>query len=96
MMMIRGLLKRLVRTWVVIFIMTGADIAQRRICEEGGMIKREWYQDRYNSKKTWEVVKMVGGYYLRQYINGQQVNTGLRTTKAFIASIGIFEFERIA
>ena len=48
------------------------------------MVKREWYQDRYNSKKTWE------------YINGQQVNTGLRTTKAFIASIGIFEFERIA
>ena len=47
-------------------------------------------------RKTWEVVKMVGGYYLRQYINGQQVNTGLRTTKAFIASIGIFEFERIA
>ena len=59
------------------------------------MVKREWYQDKYNSKKTWEVVKMTGGYYLRQYINGQQVNTGLRTTKAFIASIGIFEFERI-
>ena len=37
------------------------------------MVKREWYRDRYNSKKTWEVVKMVGGYYLRQYINGQQV-----------------------
>ena len=47
-------------------------------------------------QKTWEVVKMVGGYYLRQYVDGQQVNTGLRTTKAFIASIGIFEFERIA
>lgn len=61
-----------------------------------GMVKREWYRDRYNSKKTWEVVKMVGGYYLRQYVEGQQVNTGLRTTKAFIASIGIFEFERIA
>lgn len=60
------------------------------------MVKREWYRDRYNSKKTWEVVKMVGGYYLRQYVYGQQVNTGLRTTKAFIASIGIFEFERIA
>lgn len=29
-------------------------------------------------------------------LDGQQVNTGLRTTKAFIASIGIFEFERIA
>ena len=76
--------------------MTDADIAQRLTYEEGGMVKREWYQDRYNSKKTWEVVKMAGGYYLRQYINGQQVNAGLRTTKAFIASIGIFEFERIA
>lgn len=39
--------------------------------EEGGMVKREWYRDRYNSKKTWEVVKMVGGYYLRQYVDGQ-------------------------
>lgn len=76
--------------------MTGADIAQRLTYEEDGMVKREWYRDRYNSKKTWEVVKMVGGYYLRQYVDGQQVNTGLRTTKAFIASIGIFEFERIA
>lgn len=38
-----------------------------------GMVKREWYRDRYNSKKTWEVVKMVGGYYLRQYVDGQQV-----------------------
>lgn len=76
--------------------MTGADIAQRLTYEEGGMVKREWYRDRYNSKKTWEVVKMVGGYYLRQYVDGRQVNTGLRTTKTFIASIGIFEFERIA
>lgn len=76
--------------------MTDADIAQRFIYEEGSMVKRERYQDRYNSKKTWEVVKMAGGYYLRQYIDGQQVNTGLRTTKSFIASIGIFEFERIA
>ena len=82
---------------VVIFIMIGADIAQRHTCKEGRqMVKREWYRDRYNSKKTWEVVKMVGAYYLRQYIDGQQVNTGLRTTKSFIASIGIFEFERIA
>ena len=64
--------------------------------EEGGMVKREWYRDRYNSKKTWGGREDGRRYYLRQYINGQQVNTGLRTTKAFIASIGIFEFERIA
>lgn len=76
--------------------MIGAVIVPLHIYEEGSMVKREWYQDRYNSKKTWEVVKMVGGYYLRQYIDGHQVNAGLRTTKAFITSIGIFEFERIA
>ena len=64
--------------------------------EEGGIVKREWNRDRYNSKKTCEDEKMLGAYYLRQYVDGQQVNTGLRTTKAFIASIGIFEFERIA
>lgn len=51
------------------------------------MVKREWYRDRYNSKKTWEVVKMVGGYYLRQYVDGQQVNTGLRTTKALLQAL---------
>ena len=33
------------------------------------MVKRTWYQDCYNEKKTWEVVKMNGAYYLRQYIN---------------------------
>ena len=91
-----GWLKAHVKSLGATFIMIGAVIVPLHIYEEGSMVKREWYQDRYNSKKTWEVVKMVGGYYLRQYINGQQVNTGLRTTKAFIASIGIFEFERIA
>lgn len=58
-------------------------------------VERSWYQDRYNKNKTWEVVKMQGAYYLRQYIGGQQFGKGLRTTKRYIASIGIFGFEKI-
>ena len=37
------------------------------------MVKRTWYQDCYNEKKTWEVVKMNGAYYLRQYRNTWKV-----------------------
>lgn len=58
--------------------------------------QRTWYQDRYNDKKIWEVVKLVGGYYLRQYIYGKQFGKGIRTSKRFIASIGIFDFEEVA
>ena len=46
-------------------------------------------------KKVWEVVKLVGGYYLRQYISGQQVGRGVRTTKSFIKSLGVLEFEKV-
>ncbi len=59
------------------------------------MVKRTFFKDRYNSSKVWEVVKLRGGYYLRQYICGRQQGKGLRTTKKFIQSIGIFEFEQI-
>ena len=48
-----------------------------------------------NEKKVWEVVKLVGGYYLRQYISGQQVGRGMKTSKKFIKSIGVFEFEEV-
>lgn len=41
------------------------------------------------------VVKLVGGYYLRQYISGQQVGRGMKTSKKFIKSIGVFEFEEV-
>lgn len=44
---------------------------------------RTYYRDRYNSDKIWEVVKLNGGYYLRQYICGRQTGRGLRTTKKF-------------
>lgn len=59
------------------------------------MKKRKFYRDRWNSNKIWEVVKLAGGYYLRQYIKGVQFGKGLRTTKAYITSIGIFGFEEL-
>ena len=59
------------------------------------MVTRTFYQDRWNTDKTWEVVKLIGGYYLRQYIKGNQFGRGLRTTKKYIQSIGIFDFKKI-
>lgn len=58
-------------------------------------VRRTYYRDRWNEKKVWEVVKLVGGYYLRQYISGQQVRRGMKTSKKFIKSIGVFEFEEV-
>lgn len=58
-------------------------------------VQRTFYQDRWNPDKTWEVAKLVGGYYLRQYIKGKQFGRGIRTTKRFIKSIGIFDFEEV-
>lgn len=58
-------------------------------------VKREFFQDRWNENKVWEVAHLVGGYYLRQYICGRQWGPGMKTSKKFIRSIGIFEFERI-
>ena len=60
------------------------------------MAHSKLYQDRWNEKKEWEVVKLVGGFYLRQYIDGRQQGGGLRTTKEFIKSIGILDFQEIA
>lgn len=59
-------------------------------------VKREFYQDRWNENKVWEVVQLAGGYHLRQYVCGKQWGTGLRTTKKFIKSLGILEFEQVA
>lgn len=58
-------------------------------------LQRTYYRDRWNEKKVWEVVKLVGGYYLRQYISGKQVGRGVRTTKGFIKSLGVLEFEKV-
>lgn len=54
-------------------------------------LQRTYYRDRWNEKKVWEVVKLVGGYY----ISGQQVGRGMKTSKKFIKSIGVFEFEEV-
>lgn len=59
------------------------------------MAERTYYRDKYNSNKIWEVVKLNGGYYLRQYICGRQTGRGLRTTKKFICSLGILNFKII-
>ena len=40
------------------------------------VVKRTYYKDRYNDNKVWEVVKLRGGYYLRQYICGKQFGRG--------------------
>lgn len=58
-------------------------------------VQRTFYQDRWNKNKVWEVAKLVGGYYLRQYICGKQWGKGVRTTKKFIRSLGIMEFEQV-
>ena len=63
--------------------------------DEKMALQRNYYRDRWNEKKVWEVVKLVGGYYLRQYISGQQVGRGMKTSKKFIKSIGVFEFEEV-
>lgn len=57
--------------------------------------QRTYYIDRYNNKKMWEVTKLIGGYYLRQYIEGRQVNRGLKTSKKFLENIGILSFEKV-
>lgn len=57
-------------------------------------VQRTFYQDRWNPDKTWEVVKLVGGYYLRQYIKGKQFGRGIRTTKKYIRVLGYLILRR--
>lgn len=59
------------------------------------MAERTFYQDRWNERKIWEVVRLSGGFYLRQYIDGKQYGRGLRTTKRKIAGMGILEFDQV-
>ncbi|MCF2611790.1 hypothetical protein [Fusobacterium perfoetens] len=44
-------------------------------------------KDRYNDFKEWEIIKLSGGYYLKQYVKGKQFGRGFRTTKKYIESI---------
>ncbi len=59
-------------------------------------VSKKFYRDKWNPNKVWEVARLVGGYYLRQYINGSQFGRGARVTKKHIESIGILNFEEVA
>lgn len=59
------------------------------------MIKRNFYIDRYNKRKTWQVNHMKGAKYLKQFIDGVQCGTGVRCTDSFIKSIGIYDFQKV-
>ena len=56
----------------------------------------EMFASGKNVEVKWkDVVKLVGGFYLRQYIDGKQQGRGLRITKEFIKSIGILDFQEV-
>lgn len=59
------------------------------------MVQRTFYQDPWNTKKVWEVAKLSHGFYLRQYISGEQFGKGLRASKRFIRDIGILGFSEV-
>lgn len=50
-------------------------------------VKREFYSDKYNSQKSWEIVALRGGFYVRQYINDRQFGRGVRMTKRQISEL---------
>ena len=53
------------------------------------------YRDAYSDIKTWEVTKIKGGYYLKQFIKGKQFGRGIKTTKKHLEEIGIFKMDCI-
>lgn len=59
------------------------------------MIKRTFYRDKWNENKIWEVAELIGGFYLRQYVCEIQQGAGIKTSKKFIKSIGILDFEKV-
>lgn len=56
------------------------------------MIKRVNYQDKFNKCKVWQVTKLKGGLYLKQFINGVQFGRGQRVNKKILKEIGILDF----
>lgn len=56
-------------------------------------VQRVFYQDKYNCLKTWEIVKMKGAFYIRQYIKGVQTGKGQRVTKAWLKQLNILNFQ---
>ena len=49
-------------------------------------LKRVKIQDKYNPIKVWEVTKLSGGFYLKQFVGDRQTGSG-RFTKKWIMSM---------
>lgn len=58
-------------------------------------VERIFYQDPFNLRKKWEIVKLKGGYYLRQYICGKQFGRGVRVSKRRLNDLGILKYEKV-
>lgn len=58
-------------------------------------LKRDFYQDTYNESKIWEVTKLSGGYYLRQYIGGKKYTSGRKVSKKWLTETGILDMKKI-
>lgn len=43
--------------------------------------------DRYNIDKKWQIIKLKGGYYLKQFIKNKQFGRGARISKKRIEKI---------
>lgn len=56
---------------------------------------RNFYRDPWDSKKSWEVVKKVGGLCLRQYIDGQMTKE-FSGSKSFIKRLGILDYPKVS
>ena len=56
---------------------------------------RKRYQDPYNKSKIWEVTKLKGGFYLKQFISGKQYGKGIRVTKKKLDELGIANMKEV-
>ena len=56
---------------------------------------RRYFQDPYNENKIWEVTKLKGGYYLRQYIGHVKFGRGLKVSKDWLNQIGVLNFKEV-
>lgn len=51
------------------------------------------FKDKYSAFKEWEIIKLNGGYYLKQYIKGKQFGRGFKTSKKWIEKTLEIELE---
>ena len=56
---------------------------------------RRYFQDPYNENKIWEVTKLKGGYYLRQYISHVKFGRGSKVSKNWLNQIGVLNFKEV-